>query len=130
MISTLLVLILLLQVKHLFADFYLQTPKMLSGRGIYMHWGRAQHAGVHAIGSVIVLLMTGTPMLALIVLVVAEWIAHFHIDYWKGSYSDKKKLAPDQAAFWRAFGFDQFLHQLTYVAMIWVWTFWVLGKPL
>ncbi len=130
MISTLLVLILLLQIKHMFADFYLQTGKMLAGRGEYLHWGRAQHAGVHAIGSLIALVLVGTPFWPLLVLIVVEWIIHFHIDYWKGSYSDKKQLAPDQAAFWRAFGFDQFLHQLTYVAMIWTWAFWVLGKPL
>ncbi|MEM1006753.1 MAG: DUF3307 domain-containing protein, partial [Pseudomonadota bacterium] len=28
-------MICLLQIKHMFADFYLQTPKMLSGRGEY-----------------------------------------------------------------------------------------------
>ena len=124
MISTLLVLLALLQIKHMFADFYLQTPKMLSGRGQYMHIGRAQHAGVHAAGSLIALVLVGTPFWVLLVLVVAEWFVHFHIDYWKATYSAKKELAPDQAAFWRAFGFDQCLHQLTYVAMAWGWVSW------
>ncbi len=124
MISTLFVLLILFQIKHMFADYFLQTPKMLAGRGQYMHSGRAQHAGVHAAGTAIVLLLVGTPFLPLLVLVVGEWFVHFHIDYWKASYSDRKKLAPDQAAFWRAAGFDQFLHQLTYVAIVWIWVLW------
>lgn len=124
MISTLLVLLLLLQIKHMFADYYLQTKKMMAGRGEYFHLGRAQHAGVHVIGSLIVLVIMGTPVWALAVLLIGEWILHFHIDYWKGSYSCRKELAPDQAAFWRAFGFDQFLHQISYLGMAWLWTMW------
>lgn len=122
--TTLFVLLILLQIKHMFADYYMQTPKMLSGRGAYLHMGRAQHAGVHAVGSALVLLIVGTSLPLLVALVVAEWVVHFHIDFWKASYSDRKSLAPDQAAFWRAAGFDQFLHQLTYVAMIWAWAIW------
>lgn len=124
MMSSLLLLILLLQLKHLFADYYLQTGKMLSGRGEYMHVGRAQHASVHAIGTLIALILVGTSVLPLLVLTLFDWVVHFHIDFWKGRYSDKKCLAPDQAAFWRAFGFDQFLHQLTYVALAWLWMVW------
>ncbi|MEY8842452.1 DUF3307 domain-containing protein [Cribrihabitans sp. XS_ASV171] len=120
-IGTVLLLICLLQIKHMFADYFLQTPKMLSGRGQYWHLGRAQHAGVHAIGSAIVLLAFGTPVALLLVLVLAEWVVHFNIDYWKASYSAKKELKPDQAAFWRAAGFDQCLHHLTYIAMVWAW---------
>lgn len=125
MISTLLVLLILLQIKHMFADYFLQTPKMLAGRGQYMHMGRAQHAGVHAAGTVIVLVIMGTSLLPLIVLTVAEWIVHFHIDFWKASHSDKRRLTPDQAAFWRAAGIDQCLHQLTYIAMVWIWAIWI-----
>ena len=125
MISTLFVLLILFQIKHMFADYYLQTPRMLAGRGQYMHMGRAQHAGVHAAGSVIALAVVGTSVLPLIVLVVAEWFVHFHIDYWKASHSEKRKLTPDQAAFWNAFGVDQCLHQLTYIAMVWIWVVWI-----
>ena len=59
--ATLLVMLALFQVKHLFADFYLQTPKMLSARSVYLHVGRAQHAGVHVLGSLLVLLPFGLP---------------------------------------------------------------------
>lgn len=111
----------LLQIKHMFADFFLQTPKMLSGRGEYFHMGRAQHAGVHIVGSVIVFLLFGAPLTFILVIGALEWVVHFNIDFFKASYSDKKQLEPNQAAFWRAAGLDQCLHNLTYVAMVWAW---------
>ncbi len=116
-----LVMLCLLQIKHMFADYYLQTPKMLSGRGEYFHMGRAQHAGVHAAGSVVVFLLFGAPIPFIFVTVALEWFVHFNIDYAKASYSDKKQLEPNQAAFWRAAGLDQCLHNLTYIAMVWAW---------
>ncbi len=120
-VGTLLLLFCLLQIKHMFADFYLQTPRMLSGRGQYWHLGRAQHAGVHVIGSVLVFAVIGAPALFILAAVALEWLVHFHIDYWKGRHCDRKELDPYTAAFWRATGADQAMHQLTYVAMAWAW---------
>lgn len=116
-----LILLILLQVKHMFADFYLQTPRMLVGRDRYLHMGRAQHAGVHAVGSVIGLLLIGAAIPFVLLLVAAEWVAHYHIDWGKGRYSDMTGYTPFDSGYWRAIGFDQALHQLTYVAMIWAW---------
>ena len=120
-IGSVVLLLCLLQIKHMFADYFLQTPKMLSGRCSYWHMGRAQHAGVHVIGSAIVFLIVGMPLPALLAVLIAEWIIHFHIDYWKASYSERNQLQPNQAVFWRAAGLDQCMHQLTYAAMIWAW---------
>jgi uncharacterized protein DUF3307 len=116
-----LLLLCLLQIKHMFADYYLQTPKMLSGRGEYFHLGRAQHAGIHAIGSILALLIVGTPLLFTVIIAIVEWFVHFNIDYAKARYSEAKGYDPSQAGFWRAAGTDQALHQLTYVAMVWAW---------
>lgn len=120
-INTVLLLIVLLQIKHMFADFFLQTPKMLSGRGEYWHMGRAQHAGVHVLGSIIAFVIIGAPVLFTVLIVAIEWVIHFNIDFFKGRYNDEKELNPSQALFWFAFGVDQALHQLTYVAMVWAW---------
>ncbi|TMV07604.1 DUF3307 domain-containing protein [Ruegeria sediminis] len=120
-LGTVFLLLCLLQIKHMFADYYLQTPKMLAGRGEYFHVGRAQHAGVHVIGSALVFLIVGTPLLFILVIGVLEWVIHFNIDFAKAHYSDKKQLQPNQAAFWRAAGLDQLLHNLTYIAMAWAW---------
>lgn len=121
-LGTVLLLVCLLQIKHMFADFYLQTPKMLSGRGEYFHVGRAQHAAVHVVGSVLVFLIFGAPLSFILIIAALEWIIHFNIDFAKASYSDKKNLQPNQAAYWRAAGLDQLLHNLTYLAMAWAWT--------
>lgn len=115
-----LALLVLFQIKHMFADYFLQTPKMLSGRGKYWHMGRAQHAGVHLVGSVLILLPFGLSSAFVAGLVVAEWIIHFNIDWGKARYSEARQHTPSDAGFWQAAGADQALHQLTYIAMVWV----------
>ena len=122
-IHTLLLLIAAFQIKHLFADFFLQNAKMIMGRERYWHLGRAQHAGIHAVFSAIVLAVFGTPVAALVALVVAEFVVHFHIDWAKARYSVRHNLTPDQPKYWYAMGTDQALHQLTYLVMAGIfWT--------
>lgn len=109
----------LFQVKHMFADFFLQTPMMLKDRGMYLHAGRALHCAVHAVGSVLCMVLLGVPAAVLALVVAAEWVVHYHIDWGKGRWSDVKGHGPNHAGYWRAFGADQMLHQLTYLAMLW-----------
>ena len=119
--GTLLVLLCLLQAKHMFADYFLQTKMMLDGRETYIHFGRFLHAGVHAVGSLLVFAAIGASLVFILPLILAEWVVHYHIDWLKGRYTAIQKLTPADAAFWRAAGVDQALHQLTYVVMIWAW---------
>jgi hypothetical protein len=119
--QTVLVLLTLLQVKHLFADYFLQTTRMLSNRDIYVHSGRAQHAGLHALFSVVCLALIGAPIVFLVILSLIEGVVHYHIDWVKGHFSEKSGDTPADPGYWRAFGVDQFLPQVTYVAMIWAW---------
>lgn len=123
-VSTILLLFCLLQIKHMFADFFLQTQKMLAGRGQYLHMGRAQHAAIHSVGSVLVFMVIGADPLFILLLVCAEWVVHFNIDWCKGRICEAQDLNPSKAAFWRITGFDQAMHQLTYVAMVWAWVTW------
>ncbi|MFV0513563.1 MAG: DUF3307 domain-containing protein [Jhaorihella sp.] len=120
-LGTVLLLFCLLQIKHMFADYFLQTPRMLSGRGQYLHLGRAQHAGVHALGSAVAFLAAGAQFGFVIIIAALEWVVHFNIDWGKAHYCDGKGLGPADAAFWRAAGFDQALHQFTYIAMVSAW---------
>lgn len=124
-IGPVLILLALLQVKHMFADYYLQTPRMLAGRCRYLHAGRAQHAGVHAGFTALVLAVMGTPWTWIAALCLAEWAVHFHIDWGKARWSEAKGHTPQEAGFWRAAGFDQFLHQASYLALAWAWVAWV-----
>jgi len=114
-----LVLLVLLQTKHLFADFFLQTPRMLRDRGVYLHFGRLQHAGLHAAASLVALVLVGVPVALAFTVAAIEWVVHFHVDWGKGRWSDNSGHNPTQAGFWRAFGVDQAVHQWTYVAMVW-----------
>lgn len=121
-LHTALVLLVLLQVKHLFGDFFLQSQRMLTHREIYLHLGRGQHACLHAALSCACFLIVGAPVGLAITLSVVEFFAHYHIDFIKGRYSALSSQTPADAGFWRAFGVDQLAHQLTYIAMIWAWS--------
>lgn len=116
-----LLLLVLLQIKHMFADYFLQTPRMLSGRARYLHLGRAQHAALHSIGSVAALAIVGTPLVLILALSLIEAVVHFHIDWGKARHTEWRQHTPADASYWRAAGFDQALHHLTYVAMVWAW---------
>ncbi len=120
-ITSLLVLLGLLQVKHMFADFFLQTPRMLAGRGQYFHLGRAEHVTVHMLGTAVAFAVLSAPLAFAIIVCIGEWIVHFHIDYGKARYNEIKNLKPTQASFWWAMGADQALHQMTYLVMGWAW---------
>lgn len=123
-LQTALILVTLLLLKHLFADFFLQTRRMMRDRGVYLHFGRGQHAVLHGGLSLICLLLVGAPLLFTLVLCVVEVVLHYHIDWAKGRHSDITGFGTKDAGYWRAFGVDQFLHQMTYVAMVWAWVVW------
>lgn len=125
--ASLLALLLLLQVKHMLADFFLQTPRMLSGRSVYLHFGRAQHVTVHIVGTAVVMALMSAPVAFAIVICLLEWITHFHIDFAKARYNEKKCLNPTQAHYWWAMGADQALHQISYLAIGWAWCGFVLN---
>ncbi|MDW4496604.1 DUF3307 domain-containing protein [Sulfitobacter sp. D35] len=119
--GTLLALMLLLQIKHMLGDYFLQTRVMLNGRDQYLHLGRFLHAGVHAAGTFIAFTLIGAPIPFALAAGLADWAIHFHIDWWKGRLTAVQNLTPADPAYWRASGVDQALHQLTYVGLIWAW---------
>lgn len=124
-LQTALILLIVLQVKHMVADFFLQTARMLVDRNRYVHLGRGQHAALHGALSFGSFLVVGAPMVVSAVICVVEAVAHYHIDFFKGRLSDAAGHTPADAGYWRAFGMDQLAHQLTYVLMIWAWAIYV-----
>ncbi|WP_435138560.1 DUF3307 domain-containing protein [Pseudopelagicola sp. nBUS_19] len=119
--STILLLFVALQIKHLAGDFFLQNSKMIVGRERYWHMGRALHSGVHVLLTAISFALFATSPILILWIIVVEFIVHFNIDWGKARYSVEKKLTPDQPLFWYAMGTDQTLHQLTYILMVWAW---------
>lgn len=120
MFSLVLVLLVGFELKHFIADYLLQTGWMIGGKGRFTALGGYAHAGIHIIGSAIVLLVAQIPLPAIAALLAGEFVIHYLLDYAKVSYG--RGIDPDRDAqrFWAMHGLDQLFHQLTYVAMIYL----------
>ncbi|MCR9069864.1 MAG: DUF3307 domain-containing protein [Rhodobacteraceae bacterium] len=117
---TVLALLAALQVKHLIADYALQSAWMVRNKGIYGHPGGLAHAGIHAGLTMVALVPFGLPVLMVLALAAAEFVIHYHIDWAKQRVTEPQNLTPADKMFWVLFGADQFLHQLTYLGLVWV----------
>ena len=113
-------LMILLQVKHCYADFYLQTYMQTVKKGVWMNPIGISHTLEHMYSSLVVLLFFNfftTLNPAIIVgAVIVEGIVHYIVDFSKVKYGCKDNTKP---IFWTQFGLDQLAHQLTYIGMIW-----------
>lgn len=120
MLDTLL-LMLLLQMKHYYADFAIQTYAQTVRKGIYKDPVGISHSLDHVTGSLIVLLVASffiTLSLPLVLLLcIIEGILHYHIDWFKVHYGVKDLT---KSLFWNQFGMDQLAHQLSYIGMIYL----------
>jgi hypothetical protein len=114
--DSVLLLLLLLQVKHFLFDFVLQSPYQLKNKGTYGHPGGILHSGLHAVGTALILLVFATPPGILLAIVVGEFVVHYHID-WAKEQITRRQGGKQNAFFWQMIGLDQLLHQLTYLAI-------------
>ena len=106
------------QLKHFIADYLLQASWMIAEKGKLTSPGGYVHAGIHVLGSLLVLIVVRTPLLALALLLCAEFVIHYALDYSKIGYSRGIDAGHDPKRFWALHGLDQLLHQLTYAGMI------------
>lgn len=113
-----LALVAALLVKHFIADFVLQSKFILDNRHTYGHPGGLLHAGIHAIGTLLVLWLFSVDVTLALILAAAEGVIHYHIDWIKDRFGRRHALASSDKAFWISLGFDQLLHHLTYVAIV------------
>jgi hypothetical protein len=107
----------LLEIKHALCDFFLQTTYQVMNKGTYGHAGGLIHAGLHVVGTAIVLLIVGAPLLLGVVIVAVEFAIHYHLDWGKEQISRHASLSPEAGSSWGAFGTDQLLHHLTYLVI-------------
>lgn len=109
----------LLQTKHLLADYVWQTAAMVRTKGIYGHPVGASHSALHAVLSGLILLaVPGTGIGLAGAIVIAEFIVHYHTDWSKDQLSSRLNQNPKQKGYWVLVGLDQYLHQLTYLAIV------------
>ena len=117
-----LLLILLLQIKHWYADFKIQTYLQTVKKGIWADPIGMSHTGDHIWTTLIALLVFNLfviPISAGLILAVAftEGIVHYMIDYTKVKYGCKDNTKP---LFWNQFGLDQLAHQVCYLIMAYI----------
>lgn len=110
--------LILLHVKHFLCDFVYQTKYMLTKDRKHKWLGPLTcHAGVHALGTLVVLAIPATMFgvyFPLLVICVVEGLVHCLID---GIKCRCFRYNVFSKRYWVALGFDQLLHSLTYVAI-------------
>lgn len=115
-----LLLMFLLQAKHWYADFWIQTYDQTVKKGLYGDPVGISHSLDHMLWTLIALLIFSLihPVEPVMILTISilEGFIHYHIDWFKVKYGIKDITKP---RYWREFGADQFAHQLTYLAIIW-----------
>jgi hypothetical protein len=114
-----LTLLLLLQIKHCYADFMIQTYAQTVRKGIYRDLVGISHTMDHVTATLVALFLFSIwhPVAPLTILWIAllEGIAHYHIDWIKVRYGCKDNTKP---VYWVEFGLDQLSHQLCYILII------------
>jgi hypothetical protein len=110
--------VLILLFKHLVFDFFLQTSYQYQNKGIYGHPGGILHAALHAFGTTPIFLWIAPSAALAAAIVVGEFVLHYHIDWTKEQVTQRWQLTANDAPFWWALGVDQFLHGLTYLAIV------------
>lgn len=118
------ILFALLFAKHFALDYPLQTPWMLrkSDRTGWLAPLTA-HAWGHAFFTGVILLLFSDLEFAVAMMVV-DFVAHWSIDYWKAQRTSSEFGSP---AFWNYLGLDQLFHNLTYLAIIFMYSLYMTG---
>lgn len=118
-LDSIVTLLVLLQLKHFVLDFPAQPPWMFLNKGKYGHPGGLVHSGLHGVATFALLLAWVPPWLAFHVGIVEAFI-HYHVDWLKVQLNLWHDCKPDKSLFWTLLGLDQLLHQLTYLAILYV----------
>ena len=103
--------------KHLAADFLLQTDWMARGKEAERGWlaPLTAHVAVHAAITALIFTVAAP---ALVWLAAVDFGVHFFIDRMKGIIGRKLTLAPSSSGFWWLMGIDQTLHHATHLVFV------------
>ena len=114
-----LLLMTLLLVKHFIWDFWYQPPFMWQNKGTFGHWGGIVHSLTHAVTTFIILVFWLENPFGALLLATFEFVVHYLTDYAKMNINRIKGWgATTHNEFWQLTGFDQLVHQLTYIAIL------------
>ncbi len=108
----------LFQLKHFLCDFAFQTPRQIQAKGNYGRRGGLEHAGLHAVTSLPALLMLTQSAAMIAVAIAGEFVVHYHVDFSKARIDRWWGFSSQSTAYWIVFGFDQLVHQATYLTLV------------
>ena len=108
------------QAKHFICDYPMQNSYMLQ-KGSDKDWilPLSLHCFVHALFTFIISILVTSFSLAIIVALI-DFVIHFTMDRIKASKKMLGKYNPSDKAFWVSLGFDQMIHHLTSILLIWI----------
>jgi len=113
-----LLLLLLFQIKHWYADFKIQTYMQTVKKGVWLDPVGMSHTADHIWGTLVILVIYSffytINAVAILCIAFAEGIYHYLVDYTKVKYGCKDNTKP---LFWNQFGLDQLAHQVSYLAI-------------
>lgn len=106
-----------LLLKHFLCDGPLQTPSMVRRKASYGDPLGLVHAGTHALGSGLVILLAGAGAGLAAAMGLADGIIHYHADYLKETLVRRRGWTAQDSAYWWTLAVDQGFHNLTYIAI-------------
>ena len=101
-------------IKHLFADFFLQTSWMANGKEQARGWllPLTVHAAIHGATTGLIFAAWAPSYMGMAAL---DFFVHFAIDRTKGVAGRALHADPTMTSFWWLIGVDQTLHHLTHL---------------
>lgn len=115
-----LLLLLALQFKHAICDGPLQSLQMVREKAVYGKRQGVLHALIHAVASFVILLVVNIPAVFALQLALLEFALHYHIDFFKEKIVKHYGWYHSDGPFWWALVFDQTLHHMSYVMLVWL----------
>jgi len=113
-------ILILLQIKHWYADFKIQTYMQTVKKGVWLDPIGVSHTLDHMWCTMLALLVASwffpISVASIIVVALVEGIYHYMVDFTKVKFGCKDNTKP---LFWNQFGLDQLAHQLSYLAIVW-----------
>ena len=107
----------LLVCKHAVADLAVQSFRKPGKKRLYLNKGLHVHGLDHAVLTLAVLIFFINPWLAL-AFAILDYVAHWHIDWFKSNILWVFGIKRDGPAFWRLQTFDQIFHFATYALIV------------
>jgi len=105
----------LLQLKHWYIDFVDQTQTEVDHKGIYLDWLGITHSIKHGVATLAITLFATYNFNIAVGAGFVDFFVHYHTDFIKMKFGCRDIKNP---IFWNQLGFDQLVHQLTYIGIV------------